>query len=87
MLCHGPYPFFGRLRIEGRLCVTAQVGPLLFDQWVISNLAQKFSFVTNRFDLLARLTRQRDMLKTERFFNTFRERAAVYYIAVCPRRR
>ena len=28
----------------------AQVGPLLFNQWVISNLAQKFSFVTNRFD-------------------------------------
>jgi hypothetical protein len=31
-----------------------QVGPLLFLRWVISNLAQKFSFVTNRFDLIRR---------------------------------
>lgn len=28
--------------------------------------------------MLARLTRRRDMLKTGRFFNTFREHVAVY---------
>ena len=31
--------------------------------------------------MLALLTRQRDMLKTERFFNTFREHVAVYHIS------
>jgi hypothetical protein len=31
--------------------------------------------------MLALLTRQRDMLKTERFFNTFREYVADYYIS------
>jgi len=30
--------------------------------------------------MLALLTRQRDMLKTERFFNTFREYVVVFYI-------
>ena len=31
--------------------------------------------------MLARLTRQRDMLKIEEFFNTFREHVAVFYIS------
>jgi hypothetical protein len=32
--------------------------------------------------MLALLTRQSDVLKTERFFNTFGNHVAVYYMAV-----
>ena len=56
--------------------LVAQVGPLHFSiKWVISNLAQKFSFVINRFDSHAHpnLSSLPDGEETDRLAVTIRE--------------